>query len=203
MKKTIAILLVLVIGMVGVFAADADILLTTTIAPINQMAIVAKGTVLANYAWPEGSTDTPATTVGTSSIYGTTETALVLSAALEDSFVRIAELFARSNNRGGVSISFTSTSLTDSAAAVSASPDSKNIDYSFQIVDTSSAVVASVKYVNGAVSGTADYNIGTLAYNDEVDVKEWGVELKLDEELENAAAGTYNSTITVTFTANS
>ncbi len=200
MKKTIAILLVLVIGMVGVFAATADILLTTTIAPINQMAIVAEGTVLADYAWPEGAP----TTVGTSSIYGTTATALVLSDALEGSFVRIAELFARSNNRGGVSISFTSTSLTDSAATNSASANSKNIDYSFRVYDDiTSTVVANVQYVNGEVSGTTDTDIGTLAYNNAgFDMKGWGLELKLDEELDNAAAGTYAATITVTFTAN-
>lgn len=39
MKKTIAILLVLVIGMVGVFAADATLALTTTIATLNEFKI--------------------------------------------------------------------------------------------------------------------------------------------------------------------
>ena len=39
MKKTIAILLVLVIGMVGVFAADATLSLTTTVAALNEFKI--------------------------------------------------------------------------------------------------------------------------------------------------------------------
>ncbi len=45
MKKTIAILLILVIGMVGVFAANstADLRLKTTVEPIDVMVIVAKG----------------------------------------------------------------------------------------------------------------------------------------------------------------
>ncbi|MFA6907151.1 MAG: hypothetical protein WCQ62_13055, partial [Sphaerochaeta sp.] len=39
MKKTIAILLVLVIGMVGVFAADAILSLSTTIPVVDQIVI--------------------------------------------------------------------------------------------------------------------------------------------------------------------
>jgi hypothetical protein len=42
MKKTIAILLVLVIGMAGVFAADASLKLTTTVNTLNEFKITSE-----------------------------------------------------------------------------------------------------------------------------------------------------------------
>lgn len=191
MKKTIAILLVLVIGMVGVFAAYSDtetVLLTTTVDPINQMAVVAIDEVLSSYSWPT------ATLEGSSSIYNTTESALAVDTVtgIESAFVRIAKLFARSNNRGGVNITVDATSLVDSAST-STNLDSKHIDYSLKVGSS-----AAINFINGTKT-TTSANVGSLTYVDSVAVDEWGIDVKLDESLAAAAAGTYNATITFTF----
>lgn len=196
MKKTIAILLVLVIGMVGVWAAYSDtetVLLTTTVNPINQMAVVGKNTVLSSYSWPtaeEGGLE------GSSSIYNETALAVDTVTGIESAFVRIAKLFARSNNRGGVNITVDATSLVDSASTLSA--DSKNIDYSLRVGKVDATTPAAIKFVDGVKTITSA-NVGSLAYNDAVAVDEWGIDVKLDELLANAAAGTYDATITFTF----
>lgn len=199
MKKTIAILLVLVIGMVGVWAAYSDtetVLLTTTVNPINQMAVVPKETALSSYSWP---TAVGGGFEGSSSSYNTTETAIAVDTVtgIESAFVRIAKLFARSNNRGGVNITVDATSLVDSAST-SINVDSKHIDYSLKVGKANEVSPAAINFVDGEKKITSA-NVGSLTYADAVDVDEWGIDVKLDELLANAAAGTYNATITFTF----
>ena len=188
MKKTIAILLVLVIAGVGLFAAivtdtTADLYLSVTIAPINQMAITKTNTP---HIW--ATPGTPATDF--SSIYGTTATAYGLSSTNETEMA-IAYLQARSNNRNGFSIGMTATPLMSTQGE-----DIQYIDYTVKCGDVAITTLEGAVTVVGTIVGAISYvnaGIGVLPIKP--------IELKLTETLSNAADGEYSASITFTYTA--
>jgi hypothetical protein len=189
MKKTIAILLVLVIGMAGVFAATdpaaADLHIKTTVDAINQMAVIKADDT--TFSW-----DDIATLDGglSNEVYATSATAYTISSDLSDTTIAI--LKARSNHRDGVALSLDATPLASVLASVK---DSENIDYTVEVGS------ASINFVDGAKTITAS-GIGSLAYVDVVAEDDWNVNLTLDESLADAAADTYTANLTFTFTAN-
>jgi hypothetical protein len=192
MKKTIAILLVLVIGMVGVWADTTNLYLSTTVPLVNQMVVAPTTAILASYTWPSEN--------GASNLLddgATADDAFPVTSALEAELTTIAQLFARSNSRAGVAISLEATKLFDDTAyTATVTDDSLNIDYSIEVGG------AAISFVNGEKDGTPTYAIGSLAYNETgIDQKAWDIKVKLDESLANAAAGTYDAYITFTFTA--
>jgi hypothetical protein len=98
MKKTIAILLVLVIGMVGVFAADATLNLTTSIDKVNRIAI----TLGSSYAFPTLSTEEPVVS----------ETVILDHAVtFSTSAVDVGYIHYKTNNPNGVTVSMDGTYL--------------------------------------------------------------------------------------------
>jgi hypothetical protein len=188
MKKTIAILLVLVIGMAGVFAtnpADAKLFLETEVVAINQMAVIAADDT--TFTWDDITTLDGGLSNG---VYATTASAYAITSDLND--VTIAILKARSNHREGVALSLDATPLTSVESSVL---DSENIDYTVVVGS------ANINFDDGAKTTTAS-GIGSLAYADEVAEASWNVNLTLDESLADAAADTYTANLTFTFTAN-
>jgi hypothetical protein len=190
MKKTIAILLVLVIGMVGVFAATdpspAKLFLTTTVPAINQMAVISAADT--EFEWSEITT----LDGGMTSIYGDLASAFPVTSALEATAGKIAVLKARSNNRAGVELTLDATGL---ASVESSTVDSENIDYTVTVGG------ATISFVDGGKNVTYA-GIGNLAYNDAVATGSWDVMLQLNESLASAAADTYTGNLTFTFEAN-
>jgi hypothetical protein len=105
MKKTIAILLVLVIGMAGVFAAVADeaiLNLVTSVSAFDEIKLSEEET----YTWgtvgevTDANNDLGPITVTT---WDNTTT---------DSYQNVAYVHARSNRRGGFKVSATATALS-------------------------------------------------------------------------------------------
>ncbi len=135
MKKTIAILLVLVIGMVGVWAATADLFVKTTVPAINEMLIT---TVSDNIPWV---TD-PVTGTQTSSY--TSQRSAYASAAVvtitDTTAQSVGFLNVRTNERTGITVKV-------SAAA---------LEYT-----VSSTLIDSINYTVGG--GSNDYVVGTTA----------------------------------------
>ena len=186
MKKTIAILLVLVIAGVGLFAAantfDSILNIGTVIAPINQMAVTAANTP---YVWTTPLDGENFTAFPSESAYsGLTD----IDHYNKDGVV--AYLQARSNNRNGFKIDMNATALASTVGSVT-----EYIDY---IAKCGDAVVTTVAGATTVNSGT----VGTILYANEVaylDVTE--ITVNLTEKLEDAAEGTYTGTITFTYTA--
>jgi len=185
-KKTIAILLILVIGVVGVFAAppytqSKTVYLETEIQAINEMIVTADGEL----DWDDYST--------TTSAYGTTETAY---GALSDSSNynkdgTIAYLHARSNNRGGFAVTMTATPLKSTVDGVG----TEYIDF---IVKCGEAIVETT---NDAVAVTAG-TVKTLTYGgSQMPILEEEITVNLKEKLAEAAEGTYTGSIIFSYTA--
>lgn len=189
MKKTIAILLVLVIGMVGVFAATSvgtsDIALTTTIAPIYQMAVTA-GT-----ATTAGWTNSTETTMSTIDAVTVTDTSASSATAQV-----VGKLWTRTNSRAGYTISVLATPLKSEYG--SPSTDTEYIDYvvsgganDFTTAAATTSTTAVTFYsFNGAVTGLTDGATGTE------------IKVKLINGFDSVSAGTFTGSITMNFMAN-
>jgi len=185
MKKTIAILLVLVIGMVGVWAeaaTDSKVLnLSTTITAINQMIVTADDT---DVVWADFGTLTSA--------YNTTGTAYT-GLSDEENYNQdgiIAYIQARSNNRGGFKIDMTASPLTSTVGS-----DTEYIDF------VAKCGAAQVTTLDGVVTvDTA--TIATITYDgSEMEILKEAITVNLTEELAQAADGTYTGSITFSYTA--
>jgi len=99
MKKTIAILLVLVIGMVGVWAANdatADMKLTTEIAEIFKIFVTASDTALTEAEWLT---------------YTQQDVTKDVDSTYTNQFKSVANVQARSNNSDGFTINVKASSL--------------------------------------------------------------------------------------------
>jgi hypothetical protein len=188
MKKTIAILLILVIGMVGVFAAppysvSRTVYLETEIQPINQMIVTADD----DLDW-DGYDDDSAV-----SAFGTVDTAYT-ALSDEDNFGEdgtIAFLNARSNNRGGFTITMTATPLKSTVDGVG----TEYIDF---IVKCGAAVVQTTDDSVVVDVGT----VATLTYDgSEMPILKEAITVNLKEELAQAAEGTYTGSIIFSYTA--
>ncbi len=180
--------MVLVIGMVGVFAAppysaSRTVYLETEIQPINQM-IVTDGD---NLDWDEYDDDSAV------SAFGTVDTAYT-DLSDEDNFKKdgiIAYLNARSNNRGGFTITMTATPLKSTV-------DNVGTEYIDFIVKCGNAVVETTNDSVDVQVGTVD----TLTYDGSVmPILTEAITVNLKEELAQAAEGTYTGSIIFSYTA--
>ncbi|MGE4454836.1 MAG: hypothetical protein AB7D92_09915 [Sphaerochaeta sp.] len=135
MKKTIAILLVLVIGMAGVFAVDpADLFVKTTVFAINEMKIT-------------NSSASPTWTVNaqtgvidaSSSTHDTASNAATVNTSVADAQT-VGYLHTRTNNRLGITVNISASAL----------------EYSIDDGSGGSTLIDTINYtVSG---GTTDYD---------------------------------------------
>lgn len=101
MKKTIAILLVLVIGMAGVFAADADLTLTTTVPMNDEIKLTAYETT--SFVFGD---------VGSTTVFDYSFDLDVWNNTSTETSQNVAYIHARSNRSGGFKVTATATALT-------------------------------------------------------------------------------------------
>lgn len=192
MKKTIAILLILVIGMVGVFAADENVTtlkLKTEIAEILHTKLVAY-------------TATPVTTkaafeaLGVADVEGVTAVPILAETGVLSSGANanIGTLYIMTNHKAGYTLTLTGSALA-SAGNSGQSPNGVTtvIDYILTAGDTAkldTKVPSNSKSVSsGAVSvlTVTPYAVGVTLNSTDFDAAQ--------------AANDYTATVTFTFTA--
>nr|WP_321295157.1 hypothetical protein [uncultured Sphaerochaeta sp.] len=128
MKKTIAILLVLVIAMAGVWAANnstSDMKITTTIADIFQIFVTEDNTAITD--WDE---------------YVQADVIKDVTSSFADAFSYVASLQARSNRVAGFNIKVKASSLYSTTA-------DKLIKYEVKIGSTGAAVASDATIEGG------------------------------------------------------
>ena len=122
MKKTIAILLVLVIGMAGVFAASADLTLITTV-PVNDEI---KLTPYENSTYNFGS-------VGSTTDFDMDFSLDAWDNTSNETAQSVAYVHARSNRSGGFKVTATATALSMSEAAATSGDSEINYYIGYKI----------------------------------------------------------------------
>jgi hypothetical protein len=146
MKKTIAILLVLVIGMVGVFAVAADLTLTTTVPMNDEIKLTAYDTDYDTNPFDFG-------TVGsTSQVDFVFDLGNAWDNTSADTPQNVAYIHARSNRSAGFKVTATATALTMTEGS-GASAVNYYIGYKITAGDAAGVVVP-------ATSATT--NVGTV-----------------------------------------
>ncbi|ADY12442.1 hypothetical protein SpiBuddy_0613 [Sphaerochaeta globosa str. Buddy] len=199
MKKTIAILLVLVIGMVGVFAAtapaDVSLFVKTSVYAINEMKITAAATPT---SW---TTNAQAAEIrASSSVYDSALSANSVNTSSTSAQI-VGYLQTRTNNRLGVEVK------------VQASKLKYNITTTQDVEGIPTEVTTTVDSIDYTVTGGANpYNTAsnttavsymTIAAGTGLrlgDVKT--VQVTLESNVANKTAGNYVGDITFNYTVN-
>jgi hypothetical protein len=188
MKKTIAILLVLVIGMVGVFAATADLLLTTTVFEVNQMSIIE----------PDGTT--PWTDFENAAAIATATSSYSTTRQTVDPYITtpqyIADVHTRTNNRQGYTVSIQATQLISSEIVGENPADVEKINYTIYNDNGTTAIYTTADTLPASATFMSDD--GTTKG---LRATEKPVYVKLLTTKDNLNAGTYEGAITFTYTA--
>ncbi|MEA5029848.1 MAG: hypothetical protein VB056_13295 [Sphaerochaeta associata] len=182
MKKTIAILLVLVIGMVGVWAAvdNSTLTINAEVSAINLMGIYSYGAVAPSdntIAW----TPTYENTV-----------AITTTAA-----TNVATLHTRSNNRTGFEVKMTAYPLKSEVTGQATT----YLGYSISTLDQSSATVTSTvtSYSSGAVGNTVKIiDVDAIVGGIHTESRNLSVTIP---DIVSAPAGTYKGDIVFEYTA--
>jgi hypothetical protein len=186
MKKTIAILLVLVIGMVGVWAADdpaATLNLKTTIDEVNRIAITTGST----YAFDTVSTENPEASI------------LNHTVAFSTAAVDIGYIHYKTNNANGVTVSMNGTYLQNSDNTT------YRIPYQIDVLAGSVSGDTTKSLVKLNATGDTDEAVvlftaasGTSLFTDHRQIQIKGVA----GTAADYPAGLYSATVTFTLTAN-
>jgi len=192
MKKTIAILLVLVIGMVGVFAATADLLLVSKVFEVNQMAIVQASSAA---PWTSFTNDALVDSASTYTVASPTEVRQTVD-PYTTAAQHVADLHTRTNNRQGFTVSIVATQLISSETVGSVTSDEK-INYEIYNDNGSTKIYTTADTAPTAATFMSD--AGTTK-GLRVDSKPIYVKLLTTGAALNA--GTYEGDITFTYTAN-
>ncbi|MPM08117.1 hypothetical protein SDC9_54429 [bioreactor metagenome] len=188
MKKTIAILLVLVIGMVGVFADTAKIDITTSVTPINGIIV----TVIDEAITPLISTSTYAdfSALATSAFDIATDTPVTVERPTSlNAYSDIGYLHYYSNQAAAFSTTVTAAPLASAAGIITST-----IDYRVKVgTDVYNTTAGSMGTVVSLRTGTETTStIGT---------KTISVSLDPDDFDSAMVANDYEGIITFTFTA--
>lgn len=175
MKKTIAILLVLVIAGVGLFAADANLSLTTSVSAETQIYVSAAGVTNAT------TYETFMANVTTDAVPGTT---VVLQATPQT----VGKLHYMTNAAVGVGVKM-SASLLSSPTPLT---NTKTIGYSVDVngITVDASALAATESAEIGFTGAA----GTLTIN----AYDIAIEL-VEADYLNAPADTYNANIYFNF----
>ena len=185
MKKTIAILLVLVIGMVGVFAATATLNLETTIDEVNRIAITTGST----YSFPTLSTVDPIVS----------EASMIThTVAFSTDAVDVGYIHYKTNNANGVTVSMNGTYLAN------ADNNAYIIPYQIDVLagDVSGDTTKSLIKLNATGDTSADVVLfeatnGTALFTDHRKIQISGVA----GSVADYPAGLYSAIVTFTLTA--
>ncbi len=184
MKKTIAILLVLVIGMVGVFAAEAQLDLSLTVVPITQIYVSnAIGDSPENYT-------AFMALVSEDAVNGT-------AVALQSTAQTVGKLHYMTNIAAGTTVKMGATLLTGSINTnTSTEPEAtatyNTIGYSVEVNDVT-VVASAAATPSSAIALPGTNGVFTIASHD-IDVT------LVKADYENAAADTYTASIYFNFT---
>ncbi len=181
MKKTIAILLVLVIGMVGVWAGDYDdsrtLNLTTTVADLATLYI----------------TSAQQTTYTTTAPAEISSFDFVVDGPGVIENVGYVSVF--SNLRAGYSLAYTANVMTSSEGAAA-----RYIDYSVQIgSDVNTLITTDAYNATPVLTGTKNIKVVTSQTATQVFSEE--IVITIDENFDTAVAGEYAGTIVFNFVA--
>ncbi len=190
MKKTIAILLILVIGMVGVFAADTSkVTLTTTIFSINEMVITAPTATAAG--WTEYADLSAAV-----SSFTDYDGSVTVDAFDSTDTQPVGKLWTRSNNRVGYTVTIKADPLKPTGVD---NPNTEQIDYV-----VSGGELPEVGY-STATPPTADADKIYLSQDATAGLHEKSavIYVKFNSSSAGVSADTYEGDITFTFTSNS
>lgn len=186
MKKTIAILLVLVIGMVGVWAAvsDAKLHLTTAVAEFSEMLITADSNE-PNWATFENSL------VENSASYTSNSNRKSID-PYEDDAQDVGYIHTRTNRRGGYTITVT-------GAALSSTEGTTVQTISYEIyntpADTPSTAIFTVGDPSPAIFVQEEIGTGMRA-------KKTAISVRLLNVGNDLSSGTYTGNITFAYTGN-
>ncbi|WP_332446058.1 hypothetical protein [Sphaerochaeta sp.] len=190
MKKTIAILLVLVIGMVGVFAADtitvtnAKLEFKTEVTGVNLMGLSSSATAPAGNSWTIGDLDYTGTPVNTASV------------------TPIAYLHTKTNHRSGIEVTMLAGALTSSAADPTGAITNASVNLAYKVStlgpDGSATVTSEATSEGAANNATTIISTGAIT-GMTVTSRNISVEIPTYAD---ALAGTYTGTITFAYTAN-
>jgi len=184
MKKTIAILLVLVIGMAGVFAATADLNLITTVFEFSEMKITESDTPITWNSW-ENATDGNFSSTYT----GTANESRKAINPYETDAQNVGYLNTRTNRRGGYNVTVSATVLTST-------DDTTVQDINYEIYnDTETAV-----YTAGTTTSAATFV--TEGIGQGMRSKQTPISVKLLTTGDDLSSGTYTGDITFTYTGN-
>lgn len=190
MKKTIAILLILVIGMVGVFAAnEAEVNLITTVFEFSEMKITE--------VMPESLTWTAfpnSAVVGAFTTYTGTENANRKSIdPYTTALQSVGFLHTRTNRRGGYNIKVSATVLS-STEAVGGANVVQTIGYDVYALDAGDASATPAKiYTAGAATAEIFVSEGLSTG---MRAKSTEIRVELATTGDNLSSGTYTGDIT-------
>lgn len=193
MKKTIAILLILVIGMVGVFAnsqGSADLLLKTTVLPIDAMAIVKHGADAPSFTSINGD-ETDFTSFTTD-----LATAVALDISNTSTKQSVGDLYTFSNRR--------LYQVKIVATALSSLVEGGITAYMNYEVSGGNSTAASTPFItNGASTSTTeivfyDHNAATVS-GAAIGANAETIEVKLNTSHLDVPSGTYTGTITFNY----
>jgi hypothetical protein len=162
MKKTIAILLVLVIGMAGVFAVDpADLFVKTTVFAINEMKITDSSTP------PTWTVNAQTNNIdGSSSTHDTASNAATVETS-DAGAQTVGYLHTRTNNRLGITINYTvSGGTTDYDTSVGGNAvEYMSIDSTSTGLRTGDVKTVQVTLEDDAEIKTAGDYVGNIVFN--------------------------------------
>ena len=188
MKKTIAILLVLVIGMVGVWAAiavdNADLQFKTVVNGVNLMGLSNSATAPTGNTWTIGDLDYTANPVNTATA------------------TPIAYLHTKTNHRSGIVVTMLAGALTSSAADPTGTITNASVNLAYKVstlapngIDTA---ISEATASGAAESATTIISTGAIT-GMTITSRNISVEIP---GYADALAGTYTGTITFAYTAN-
>jgi hypothetical protein len=185
MKKTIAILLVLVIGMAGVFAATADLNLITTVFEFSELKITESDTPIEWNSWANA----------TDGNFSSTYTGTANESRKEiDPYITTAQnvgyLNTRTNRRGGYNVTVSATALTSTEGTTV-----QDINYEIYNDTTATAV-----YIVGTTPSAATFVSEGVGQG--MRSKQTPISVKLLTTGDDLSSGTYTGDITFTYTGN-
>ena len=199
MKKTIAILLILVIGMVGVFAATApnaqELHLKTTVVAINEMHITE---VDGEPEWTSSFGSNSEVSASSTAYGGATYYSEI---TLDETLQTVGELHTRTNNRNTITVKITATALeTSTTTTGDGGTTTTTIDDTIHYTVTGGNV-SNASYHTGLVNGNplAAVAFHVMPAGSGLRDLSTDIEVTLDSGVAKKTAGEYTGYITFNY----
>ena len=182
MKKTIAILLVLVIGMAGMFAATADLNLITTVFEFSELKITESDSSITWNSWTNAADGNFSSTYTGTDNENRKEINPYLTTAQN-----VGYLNTRTNRRGGYDVTVSAIALT--------STDGTTVqDINYEIYNGTATAVYTVG------TSTSPATFVSEAVGQGMRSKQTPISVKLLSTGDALSSGTYTGDITFTYT---